>query len=204
MVSTASGWPGIGPDAGATLAVGVNHATAPVARGELRARASRMGLSASVAPSSASWRHMASIIGCRKQVPGLADHDADDLAGFGSPGGGKPVARSWVTSLRQLGESFEQAPFGAHGVKDRAAQVIHHSGIGREGTADRGNPLGAVRVVRPVAAARHRHLPRRPTPHQRGQVRQRKPDASPTPASTAIQRNRAPPEHSRGYPVATR
>jgi len=46
-----------------------SHVTAPSARGELRARTSRMGLSASVAPGSASWRHMASIIGCRNRRP---------------------------------------------------------------------------------------------------------------------------------------
>lgn len=56
-------------DVGVTLAVGVSHVTAPVARGELRARTSRMGLSASVVPGSASWRHMASIIGCKNRCP---------------------------------------------------------------------------------------------------------------------------------------
>lgn len=56
-------------DVGVTLAVGASHVTAPVARGELRARTSRMGLSASVVPGSASWRHMASIIGCKNRCP---------------------------------------------------------------------------------------------------------------------------------------
>jgi hypothetical protein len=66
-------------------------------------------------------------------VPELADHHVDDLAGFGSRDGGE----SGGTKLgdfpaRQFGEPFEQVPSRGDGIKDRAAQVIHHRGIGRE------------------------------------------------------------------------
>ena len=66
-------------------------------------------------------------------MPELADHHVDDLAGFGSCGGGDPGgAKLGDLPARQFGEPFEQVPSGGDRAQDRAAQVIHHCRIGRE------------------------------------------------------------------------
>ena len=92
-----------------------------------------MGLSASVAPGSASWRHMASIIGCRNRCPSWRTITPMTWLDSGLVVEATPVARSWVTSLRASSVSrSSRCPPEGDGVKDRAAQVIHHRGIGRE------------------------------------------------------------------------
>ena len=54
-------------------------------------------------------------------MPELADHHADDLAGFGSGGGGDPGgAKLGDLPACQVGEPSEQGPSRGVGVKYRA------------------------------------------------------------------------------------
>jgi hypothetical protein len=79
----------------------------------------------------------------QEQVPELADHHADDLAGFGSGGGGEPGgAKLGDLPARQFGEPFQQAPPGGDalprtsiGKLDKKAMRAAYAGIYRQATS---------------------------------------------------------------------